>query len=93
MAGAESPGRLRLWQQALSSRAVWRRALIVGSTAGFLQICLHEGNIVLRDGLSLELLAKSALSPLIGVMVALAAATWVYVEREQERNSPPPESC
>ena len=77
----------RLWLQALTRASVWRRAVIVGLAAGSLQIALHQGDVILRDGLSIELMAKCAISPLIGIAVALASAAWVYVEREQTKHT------
>jgi len=77
----------RLWLQALSQRSVWRRATIVGLTAGVLQVSLHQGDVLLKEGPSLHLLAKCLLSPAIGIAVALASAAWVYVEREQSKQN------
>jgi len=41
-----------------SRRSVWRRATIVGLTAGALQVSLHQGDVLLKEGLSFQLLAK-----------------------------------
>jgi len=72
---ASRPSRLR---HALRDVRVWRRAAKLGLTVGLLQAALNQGDHWLRLSITLPLVIKTLLSPLITFSVALGSAALAH---------------
>ena len=72
--------RRRLYWQAARDPAVWRRAARLGLVIGFLQTSLNQGDHWLRGEITVGLILKTILSPLLSFAVAFLAALGTRVE-------------
>ncbi len=83
--------RRRLWRLALRQRSVWRRAVQLGLTVGFLQMLLNQGDHWFKGEVDQRVVLKSIASPLIGFTLVLfsAAQTWVQRTVETLAHTPP----
>lgn len=80
-----TPIKRALWKQALRERSVWARAIKFGFTAGVLQATVNQGDHWWRHEADVGVVAKTIVSPLIGLVLVLftSAATWVQKSLEQ----------
>ncbi len=62
------------WRRALARRDVWLRALSVGLPVGLCQVVLNQGDHWLAGAVDRAVVAKTVLTPLVTVCVALVAA-------------------
>lgn len=69
-----------LWVQAFRQTSVWRRAVRLGLSVGFLQAVVNQGDHWMSGAVDGTVLLKSIVSPLIGFTLVLvsAAETWVH---------------
>ncbi len=68
-----------LWLLALRERGGWARAVKFGLTTGLLQGAVNQGVHRLRHKVGMTVIAKTIMSPLMGLTLGLftSAATWV----------------
>ena len=66
------------WITALTARAVWYRALVIGLPVGFLQICVNQGDHWLHGTVDRTIIIKTILTPVIAVCVCLVSAASTY---------------
>jgi hypothetical protein len=72
-----------LWWHALTQGAIWRRALVIGLVAGFLQVAVNQGDVWWRGVADGRVIFKTVMSPLIALGLALMAAAWTDVSRQR----------
>ena len=84
---ATATNRRELWRQALGQRSVWLRALKLGFTTGLLQAVVNQGDVWLHHAQTLETVAKTVISPLIGFTLVLVAAAETWVQKTSEQNT------
>ena len=84
---ATATNRRELWRQALGQRSVWLRALKLGFTTGLLQAVVNQGDVWLHHAQTLETVAKTVISPLIGFTLVLEAAAETWVQKTSEQNT------
>jgi len=77
-----------LWLLAMRQRSVWMRAAKVGLPIGCLQAVIDQGDVWLSHQATVGTLAKTIISPLVTLSVALIAAAGTWVEKQ--RTLPPP---
>lgn len=81
----ERPATWRLWREALASRMVWRRSLIIGLVIGSIQIAVNQGDVWFRLQISSVLILKTLVTPMIATSVALFSSAGAYVELKRQR--------
>ena len=71
--------RRRWWFAALQQGSVWKRAATLGLSIGICQAVLNQWDYWVNNTVSVSIVAKTILSPLLTFSVALvsAASTWV----------------
>lgn len=75
------------WRHALTQRAVWRRSLIIGLSVGAVQIAVNQGDVWLHHEISLRLVVKTLVTPLIAISVALFSGAGAYLEIQKQQIS------
>ncbi len=85
MAQAKTDGhdKRRLWREALSDSSVWSRACKLGLSVGLIQVAINQGDFWLNHRVSLMVIIKSVLTPLVTLSVALISAAATYVEKQR----------
>lgn len=81
----EQRGTWPLWREALASRMVWRRSLIIGLIIGSVQIAVNQGDVWLRLQINSVLILKTLITPLIATSVALFSSAGAYVELKRQK--------
>lgn len=81
MEGSSAP-----WLEALQDGAVWSRALRWGAPVGLLQAVINQGDYWLNHAVTGAVLAKTIISPLVTISVALISAAGMHVEKRTEQN-------
>ena len=76
-----------VWKQAFSQRAVWWRACKLGLTTGAIQAAVNQGDVWVHRAATLETVAKTVISPLIGFTLVLVAAAETWVQKTLEQNN------
>jgi hypothetical protein len=74
------------WLEALQDRAVWSRALRWGAPVGLLQAVINQGDFWMNHAVDGAVLAKTIISPLVTISVALISAAGMHVEKRTEQN-------
>ena len=74
------PSRGELWRRALLQGSVWRRALRLGLAAGLIQATINQGDAWARGAVSLSVVVKSIVSPLVGFLLVLIASAATCVD-------------
>lgn len=86
---ADEPCRRRtLWKQTLTMRWIWIRSLKIGACVGLLQVMIHQGDVVLQQGISWALVMKSIVSPILAFAVAFYATASTQVDRQWKEFKP-----
>ncbi|HYC73033.1 MAG TPA: hypothetical protein VEB66_17615 [Opitutaceae bacterium] len=78
MSSTAKASRLTSWLAPLARRAVWARAAKVALPVGLLQDCINQGDFWLRGEFTPTVVAKSLLTPVVTLAVALFAAASTY---------------
>jgi hypothetical protein len=76
-----------LWVEALLQPTVWRRASLLGLPVGLLQAAINQGDFWWGHAVNGVVIAKTIISPLITMSVALVSAASTYVEKTLRNNS------
>lgn len=77
-----SISRHQLWISALRQRSVWKRAATLGLSVGALQAAINQGDHWITGAISPGVIAKTIISPLVGLGLALASAAGTWVDRQ-----------
>lgn len=78
----------RPWGCCLRSPVVWRQAVRFGLPVGLLQAALNQGDLWLHQQVTPIVVAKTVVSPLLSLAVALLATAATH-RRIQPPHSPP----
>jgi hypothetical protein len=73
--------RWRHWRDAFFNRRVWIQALKIGAPVGILQALLNQGDVWLAHAVTWKVVAKTILSPLLSMSIALVSAAGVVVHK------------
>ena len=68
------PKRQPAYLRRLLLPAVWRKAVPIGLGVGLIQICVNQGDHFLKHEITIAVLIKTVLCPLISMGVAVASA-------------------
>ncbi len=74
--------RWRLWSLALQQASVWKRAATLGLSVGVLQAVLNQGDYWVSRTVTLAIVIKTIISPLVTFSVALVSAASMWVEKQ-----------
>ena len=85
---SQPPRKALLWKQTLATRWIWTRSLRIGAFVGALQVMIHQGDVVLEQGVSWTLVMKSIASPAIAFAVAFYATASTQVDRQWKEFKP-----
>jgi hypothetical protein len=73
--------------RALCHPAVWRRGAPIGLAVGVMQVVVNQGDHWIHHQIDATVIAKSILSPLLTLSVALASAAATHRELHRLRSS------
>jgi hypothetical protein len=75
---------------ALRQPAVWRRAARLGLVVGLLQVGINQGDHWLRHEVTLGVVLKTVLSPLLSFAIAFLSAAATHAENLSRSTAPCP---
>ena len=81
--------RRRLWSLALQQASVWKRAATLGLSVGVLQAVLNQGDYWVAGAVTLAIVVKTIVSPLVTFSVALASAASMWVKKQMPPTNHP----
>src|SRR5687767_3511520 len=76
----------QLWRTAFRQQSVWARGAKLGLSVGVLQAIINQGDVWLAHNATAGTIAKTIVSPLVTLAVALASAAATYVDKLKQNS-------